>query len=35
MLEDGALWQNLDVLTNNTSDVTQTHTEKYIYFQIF
>ncbi len=31
MLEDGALWQNLNVLTNNTSAVTQTHTAKYFY----
>ncbi len=35
MLEDGALWQNLNVLTNNTSAVTQTHTAKYIFIQIF
>lgn len=35
MLEDGALWQNLYVLTNNTSAVTHSYSKIYFYSDIF
>lgn len=35
MLEDGALWQILDVLTNNTSAVRLIHQNMYIFSDIF